>query len=154
MIKILECGHICQQLCHEVCQCEVCSDLEEGFEDDIKDGNQASRNEKPVLLDCGHIQKGSKCSFKCTFKYPNCNHHCRVKCGDDHSHEKCLHFEKYSFPCGHVSPRRKMCWETIIWNCQARIPVKLNCGHTVKKPCGENNIKCYLPCQKVLLNIT
>lgn len=147
---MLACGLDCN-----MADCIFClSVIETGFEhsnskEEDKDWSDSSDDDQPVVLPCGHIQRGVKCTFPCNFRFPDCNHQCKLKCGDDHSHDKCMYFGEYAFPCGHLSPRKKMCWEEIVWSCMVKIPVKLDCGHTVKKPCGIDNFICYFPCQQV-----
>ena len=169
--RFSECYHPVTRECHQKisdlrCQVEVTVVLQCGHEKLRECYIKTSYVRCNVMVDvilpqCGHQTKiechkkieNVSCSQPCQKTNTCGKHKCSQVCGKPHDHNNCQSMIDYKFPeCGHSSPKKKKCSETINWKCSKKIYVKGACGHEIEKLCHQKDseVTClFKPCAKV-----
>ena len=136
----LECGHEVMKQCHKR-SCDILCDelVTVRFQ---KCDHQTEKKCHVKDLSCPHpCEEVNSCPFK---------HRCVNLCGKPHGHDSCQKKIDYKFPgCGHPSPKKKKCSESITWNCTKKLYFTGKCGHPLEKQCyqRDGDVKCsFKPC--------
>uniref|UniRef100_A0A2S2NW97 NFX1-type zinc finger-containing protein 1 n=2 Tax=Schizaphis graminum TaxID=13262 RepID=A0A2S2NW97_SCHGA len=147
--RILGCGHKCQKMCYEKCQCKVMI--------------------TKTLQECGHTSKIECqinperkviCLKKCT-RTMSCGHKCKYRCGNECDPKKCkeLIVKEGKLACGHNKMLVYCCdadkdfdvsSQYVLDKCNEPCLKMLLCGDICSGTCGKcKQGRLHVPCEEI-----
>ncbi|XP_069677593.1 NFX1-type zinc finger-containing protein 1-like [Periplaneta americana] len=143
--KLLECGHICQKLCHA---------KEDPLHLEYKCMNPCTKrrkncNENHTCKNLCH-EECLECKASVLRKLPKCGHEVRMKCSADVGTHPCDRDCTSTLSCGHPCPNK---CSAPCGNCQVSVEKLLeDCEHYVQVKCCEipDPSQCKSPCKRIL----